>query len=186
MAFSSALCLITLKVMKARGIEHPGNRNFKETKQNRNVQQSYMEINLHFEVRYDERQKRAKVHIAVAVLENVFENGATQYKMLLSTITLGVIVASYGEVSSSWRGVGYQMGSVICEALRLIVIQYLGVYGGVWLNSISAMFCINFFRYTFNSNSSIIKKGVFNKICRLLLQLNFLPCSMDVLGEADD
>ncbi|XP_020270808.1 probable sugar phosphate/phosphate translocator At1g53660 [Asparagus officinalis] len=163
MAFSSALCLITLKVMKARGIEHPGNRNFKETKQNRNVQQSYMEINLHFEVRYDERQKRAKVHIAVAVLENVFENGATQYKMLLSTITLGVIVASYGEVSSSWRGVGYQMGSVICEALRLIVIQY-----------------------TFNSNSSIIKKGVFNKICRLLLQLNFLPCSMDVLGEADD
>ncbi|ONK67308.1 uncharacterized protein A4U43_C06F18800 [Asparagus officinalis] len=88
-------------------------------------------------------------HVAVAVLENVFENGATQYKMLLSTIILGVIVASYGEVSSSWPGVGYQMGSVICEALRLVVTQYLGVHGGAWLNSISAMFGIDFFSSTF-------------------------------------
>ncbi|XP_020266277.1 probable sugar phosphate/phosphate translocator At3g14410 [Asparagus officinalis] len=111
MAFSSALCLITLKVMKARGIEHPGNRNFKETMQNRKfgllihcifgalALSLWLRNSAYFYTSVAFMQVlKITFHIAVAVLENVFENGATQYKMLLSTITLGVIVASYGEV----------------------------------------------------------------------------------------
>lgn len=63
--------------------------------------------------------------------------------IIMSVISLGVIVASYGEVTVSWIGVVYQMGGVIGEALRLIFMEIFVKRKGVRLNSISMMYYVS-------------------------------------------
>ena len=62
---------------------------------------------------------------------------------IMSVISVGVVVASYGEISISWIGGVYQMGGVVGEALRLIFIEIFVKKKGVRLNSISMMYYVS-------------------------------------------
>ncbi|RWW06429.1 hypothetical protein BHE74_00015977 [Ensete ventricosum] len=61
----------------------------------------------------------------------------------MSVISVGVVVASYGEITISWIGVVYQMGGVVGEALRLIFMEIFVKKKGVRLNSISMMYYVS-------------------------------------------
>ncbi|KAL4588896.1 hypothetical protein LXL04_001794 [Taraxacum kok-saghyz] len=60
--------------------------------------------------------------------------------LIMSVISFGVLVASYGEININWVGVVYQMGGVVGEALRLIFMEILVKRKGVRLNPISMMY----------------------------------------------
>lgn len=63
--------------------------------------------------------------------------------LIMSVISFGVLVASYGEIEISWIGVVYQMGGVIGEALRLIFMEIFVKKKGLKLNPISVMYYVS-------------------------------------------
>ncbi|KAG0499468.1 hypothetical protein HPP92_003707 [Vanilla planifolia] len=63
--------------------------------------------------------------------------------LIMTVISFGVIVASYGEVSVNWVGVVYQMGGVVGEALRLIFMEIFVKRKGIRLNPISVMYYVS-------------------------------------------
>ena len=87
--------------------------------------------------------------VAVFLLGTAFGLEEMNCKMLaiMSIISVGVIVASVGEITISWVGVVYQMGGVIAEALRLIFIEIFLKKKGVRLNLISMMYYVSPCRY---------------------------------------
>jgi drug/metabolite transporter (DMT)-like permease len=89
------------------------------------------------------------VPVAVFLLGAAFGLEEMSYKMLaiMSVISVGVIVASIGEITINWVGVVYQMGGVIAEALRLIFIEIFLKKKGVKLNLISMMYYVSPCRY---------------------------------------
>uniref|UniRef100_A0A0E0EHK4 Sugar phosphate transporter domain-containing protein n=1 Tax=Oryza meridionalis TaxID=40149 RepID=A0A0E0EHK4_9ORYZ len=82
---------------------------------------------------------KAIMPVAVFLLGAAFGLEEMSCKMLaiMSVISVGVIVASVGEITISWVGVVYQMGGVVAEALRLIFIEIFLKKKGVRLNLIS-------------------------------------------------
>jgi hypothetical protein len=76
--------------------------------------------------------------------------------VIMSIISIGVVVASIGEVTISWVGVVYQMGGVIAEALRLIFIEIFLKKKGVRLNLISMMYYVSPCRWPFPLSLSLI------------------------------
>ncbi|KAF9619907.1 hypothetical protein IFM89_009689 [Coptis chinensis] len=62
---------------------------------------------------------------------------------IMSLISFGVLVASYGEVNVNWIGVVYQMGGVVGEALRLIFMEIFVKRKGLKLNPISVMYYVS-------------------------------------------
>lgn len=70
--------------------------------------------------------------------------------LIMSVISFGVLVASYGEMDISWIGVVYQMGGVVGEALRLIFMEILVKRKGLKLNPISVMYYVSPCRYHFS------------------------------------
>jgi drug/metabolite transporter (DMT)-like permease len=89
------------------------------------------------------------VPVAVFLLGAAFGLEEMSYKMLaiMSVISVGVIVASIGEITINWVGVVYQMGGVVAEALRLIFIEIFLKKKGVKLNLISMMYYVSPCRY---------------------------------------
>ncbi|EEF32858.1 Triose phosphate/phosphate translocator, chloroplast precursor, putative [Ricinus communis] len=63
--------------------------------------------------------------------------------LIMSVISFGVLVASYGEININWIGVVYQMGGVVGEALRLIFMEILVKRKGLKLNPISMMYYVS-------------------------------------------
>lgn len=63
--------------------------------------------------------------------------------LIMSVISIGVLVASYGEIHISWIGVVYQMGGVVGEALRLIFMEILVKRKGLKLNPVSVMYYVS-------------------------------------------
>ncbi|MBA0866628.1 hypothetical protein Goshw_022951 [Gossypium schwendimanii] len=63
--------------------------------------------------------------------------------LIMSVISFGVLVASYGEINISWIGVVYQMGGVVGESLRLIFMEILVKRKGLKLNPISIMYYVS-------------------------------------------
>ncbi|XP_024045732.1 probable sugar phosphate/phosphate translocator At3g14410 isoform X2 [Citrus sinensis] len=63
--------------------------------------------------------------------------------LIMSVISFGVVVASYGEININWIGVVYQMGGVVGEALRLIFMEILVKRKGLKLNPISVMYYVS-------------------------------------------
>lgn len=65
----------------------------------------------------------------MAVLITTWAFGVANPKMKVlvnvSIIVLGVAIASFGEISFSWIGFFYQMGGIVFEAIRLVMIQIL-------------------------------------------------------------
>ena len=66
---------------------------------------------------------------------------------IMSVISFGVLVASYGEIDVNWVGLVYQMGGVIGEALRLILMEILVKRKGLKLNPITLMYYVSPCRY---------------------------------------
>lgn len=89
--------------------------------------------------------------VAVFVLGVAVGLEAMSCKMLLimSVISFGVLVASYGEININWIGVVYQMGGVVGEALRLIFMEIFVKRKGLKLNPISVMYYVSPCRQVF-------------------------------------
>lgn len=75
--------------------------------------------------------------------------------LIMSVISFGVLVASYGEINISWIGVVYQMGGVIGESLRLIFMEILVKRKGLKLNPISIMYYVSPCRYVLHQFSNL-------------------------------
>ncbi|KAL8135577.1 putative sugar phosphate/phosphate translocator At3g14410 [Apium graveolens] len=63
--------------------------------------------------------------------------------LIMSVISFGVLVASYGEININWIGVVYQMGGVLGESLRLIFMEIFVKRKGLKLNPISMMYYVS-------------------------------------------
>lgn len=150
MIFSSVLCFFLTKVFKIIKIEEGMNQEIYAT----SVipigamfamtlwlgNSAYLYISVAFA-----QMLKAIMPVAVFILGAAAGLEVLNCRMFLimSVISLGVIVASYGEVTVVWIGVVYQMGGVIGEALRLIFMEIFVKRKGVRLNSISMMYYVS-------------------------------------------
>lgn len=71
--------------------------------------------------------------------------------LIMSLISFGVLVASYGEIDINWIGVVYQMGGVVGEALRLVFMEIFVKRKGLKLNPISMMYYVSPCRHVLHS-----------------------------------
>ncbi|KAL0912165.1 hypothetical protein M5K25_018122 [Dendrobium thyrsiflorum] len=150
MIFSSVLCFILTKVLKIIKIEEgvtpeiyatsiiPIGAMFAMTLWLGNS--AYLYISVAFA-----QMLKAVMPVAVFILGAAagLEVLSCRMFMIMSVISFGVIVASYGEVTVSWVGVVYQMGGVVGEALRLIFMEIFVKRKGIRLNSISVMYYVS-------------------------------------------
>jgi drug/metabolite transporter (DMT)-like permease len=67
-------------------------------------------------------------------------NWPTMLNMLL--VTLGVAVASYGEINFDLTGVLYQLCSIVTESVRLILVQILLQSRGLKLNPVTTLYYV--------------------------------------------
>ncbi|XP_024980694.1 probable sugar phosphate/phosphate translocator At3g14410 [Cynara cardunculus var. scolymus] len=149
MVFSSVLCFL-LKVTKLLDVEQgmtfeiyttsvfPIGAMFAVTLWLGNT--AYLYISISFA-----QMLKAIMPVAVFILGVAAGLEAMSCSMLLimSVISFGVLVASYGEIDINWVGVVYQMGGVVGEALRLIFMEILVKRKGVRLNPISMMYYVS-------------------------------------------
>ncbi|OWM81035.1 hypothetical protein CDL15_Pgr007066 [Punica granatum] len=147
MIFSSVMCFLVTKVFKIMKVEEgmtpeiyatsviPIGAMFAMTLWLGNT--AYLYISVAFA-----QMLKAIMPVAVFILGVAAGLEVMSCRMLLimSTISLGVLVASIGEINISWIGVVYQMGGVVGEALRLIFMEILVKRKGLKLNPISLMY----------------------------------------------
>ncbi|KAG2675554.1 hypothetical protein I3843_12G010800 [Carya illinoinensis] len=150
MVFSSVLCFIVTKVIKIMKVEEgmtteiyvtsvvPIGAMFAMTLWLGNT--AYMYISVSFA-----QMLKAIMPVAVFILGVAAGLEVMSCRMLfiMSVISFGVLVASYGEIDISWIGVVYQMGGVVGEALRLIFMEILVKRKGLKLNPISVMYYVS-------------------------------------------
>ncbi|KAL3829990.1 hypothetical protein ACJIZ3_018792 [Penstemon smallii] len=150
MVFSSVLCFILTKVLKIMKVEEgmtldiyissviPIGAMFAMTLWLGNT--AYLYISVAFA-----QMLKAIMPVAVFIL-GVFaglEVMSCRMLLIMSVISFGVLVASYGEMSINWIGVVYQMGGVVGEALRLIFMEIFVKRKGLKLNPISVMYYVS-------------------------------------------
>ncbi|XP_042039758.1 probable sugar phosphate/phosphate translocator At3g14410 isoform X1 [Salvia splendens] len=150
MVFSSALCFLVTKVFKIMKVEEgmtmdiyiwsvvPIGAMFAMTLWLGNT--AYLYISVAFA-----QMLKAIMPVAVFILGVLagLEVMNTRMLLIMSVISFGVLVASYGEISISWIGVVYQMGGVVGEALRLIFMEIFVKRKGLKLNPISMMYYVS-------------------------------------------
>lgn len=150
MIFSSILCFILIKVFKVLKIEQgmsaemyatsviPIGVTFAMTLWLGNT--AYLYISVAFA-----QMLKAIMPVAVFILGVAagLELMSCRMLLIMSVISFGVLVASYGEINISWIGVVYQMGGVVGEALRLIFMEILVKRKGLKLNPISIMYYVS-------------------------------------------
>ncbi|CAL9763640.1 unnamed protein product [Musa acuminata subsp. burmannicoides] len=150
MLFSSVLCFVLTKVFKIIKIEGgitseiyltsvvPIGAMFAMTLWLGNS--AYLYISVAFA-----QMLKATMPVAVFFLGTAAGLEAMSCRMfvIMTVISIGVVVASYGEISISWIGVVYQMGGVVGEASRLIFMEIFVKRKGVRLNSISMMYYVS-------------------------------------------
>ncbi|KAF3441128.1 hypothetical protein FNV43_RR15039 [Rhamnella rubrinervis] len=150
MVFSSVLCFLLTKVFKVMKVEEgmtaeiyatsvvPIGAMFAMTLWLGNT--AYLYISVAFA-----QMLKAIMPVAVFILGVAAGLEVMSCRMLLimSVISFGVLVASYGEMNISWIGVVYQMGGVVGEALRLIFMEILVKRKGLKLNPISVMYYVS-------------------------------------------
>ncbi|GAY55895.1 hypothetical protein CUMW_167620 [Citrus unshiu] len=146
MVFSSVLCFLLTKVFKVMKVEDgmtmeiyttsviPIGAMFAMTLWLGNT--AYLYISVAFA-----QMLKAIMPVAVFILGVAAGLEVMSCRMLLimSVISFGVVVASYGEININWIGVVYQMGGVVGEALRLIFMEILVKRKGLKLNPISVI-----------------------------------------------
>ncbi|KAF2314478.1 hypothetical protein GH714_026831 [Hevea brasiliensis] len=121
MVFSSILCFALTKVFKVMKVEDG------MTLEMCNVCQDSLagkHCLLYKSVAFAQMLK-AIMPVAVFILGVAagIEVMSCRMMLIMSVISFGVLVASYGEINISWIGVVYQMGGVVAEALRLIFME---------------------------------------------------------------
>ncbi|KAG7015073.1 putative sugar phosphate/phosphate translocator [Cucurbita argyrosperma subsp. argyrosperma] len=150
MVFSSILCFLLIKVFKVLKIEQgmsaemyatsviPIGATFAMTLWLGNT--AYLYISVAFA-----QMLKAIMPVAVFILGVAagLELMSCRMLLIMSVISFGVLVASYGEINISWIGVVYQMGGVVGEALRLIFMEILVKRKGLKLNPISIMYYVS-------------------------------------------
>ncbi|XP_073298050.1 probable sugar phosphate/phosphate translocator At3g14410 isoform X3 [Primulina huaijiensis] len=150
MIFSSVLCFVLTKVLKIIKVEEgmtldiymssviPIGAMFAMTLWLGNT--AYLYISVAFA-----QMLKAIMPVAVFILGVFAGLEVMSVKMLLimSLISFGVLVASYGEIYINWIGVVYQMGGVVGEALRLIFMEIFVKRKGLKLNPISMMYYVS-------------------------------------------
>ncbi|XP_078428822.1 nucleotide/sugar transporter family protein isoform X2 [Wolffia australiana] len=150
MIFSSVLCFTLAKVFKLIKIEEgitpeiyitsviPIGAMFAMTLWLGNS--AYLYISVAFA-----QMLKAIMPVAVFILGVAvgLEAMSCQMLMIMSVISFGVVVASFGEVNVSWVGVIYQMGGVIGEASRLIFVEIFVKKKGIKLSSMSVMYYVS-------------------------------------------
>ncbi|KAL2472742.1 putative sugar phosphate/phosphate translocator [Forsythia ovata] len=150
MVFSSVLCFMLTKVLKIMKVEEgmtvdiyiysviPIGATFAMTLWLGNT--AYLYISVAFA-----QMLKAIMPVAVFVLGVAagLEMMSCRMLLIMSAISFGVLVASYGEINISWIGVVYQMGGVVGEALRLIFMEILVKQKGIKLNPISVMYYVS-------------------------------------------
>nr|CAN71953.1 hypothetical protein VITISV_024311 [Vitis vinifera] len=82
--------------------------------------------------------------------------------LIMSVISFGVLVASYGEIDINWVGVVYQMGGVVAEALRLIFMEILVKRKGLKLNPVSVIALCLFIPWIFLEKPKMDAQGTWN------------------------
>ncbi|KAL3364322.1 hypothetical protein AABB24_013202 [Solanum stoloniferum] len=150
MVFSSILCFMLTKVLKIMKVEEgmtldiyissviPIGAMFAMTLWLGNT--AYLYISVSFA-----QMLKAIMPVAVFILGVAagLEMMSCRMLLIMSIISLGVLVASYGEIDINWVGVVYQMGGVVGEALRLIFMEILVKRKGLKLNPISVMYYVS-------------------------------------------
>ncbi|KAG8386520.1 hypothetical protein BUALT_Bualt03G0157000 [Buddleja alternifolia] len=150
MVFSSVLCFLLTKVFKIMKVEEgmtldiyissviPIGAMFAMTLWLGNT--AYLYISVAFA-----QMLKAIMPVAVFILGVLAGLEVMSCRMLLimSVISFGVLVASYGEININWIGVVYQMGGVVGEALRLIFMEIFVKRKGLKLNPISVMYYVS-------------------------------------------
>lgn len=150
MVFSSVLCFVLTKVLKIMKVEEgmtldiyiwsvvPIGAMFAMTLWLGNT--AYLYISVAFA-----QMLKAIMPVAVFILGVLagLEVMSCSMLLIMSVISFGVLVASYGEISISWIGVVYQMGGVVGEALRLIFMEIFVKRKGLKLNPISMMYYVS-------------------------------------------
>ncbi|MCO5556692.1 hypothetical protein L7F22_010243 [Adiantum nelumboides] len=150
MVFSTVLCFFVVKVLKVVKLDQkitfdmyvtsifPIGAMFAMTLWLGNT--AYLYISVAFA-----QMLKAVMPVAVFLIGVAVGLESLNIKMLtiMSIISLGVLVASYGEIGFDWVGVVYQLGGVIGEASRLICIEILLKQKGVKLNPLSMMYYIS-------------------------------------------
>ncbi|XP_076916023.1 putative sugar phosphate/phosphate translocator At3g14410 [Bidens hawaiensis] len=150
MIFSSVLCFVLTKVLKILKIEEgmtleiyttsviPIGAMFAMTLWLGNT--AYLYISVAFA-----QMLKAVMPVAVFILGVAAGLEVMSMRMLLimSVISFGVLVASYGEININWIGVVFQMGGVVGEALRLIFMEIFVRKKGLKLNPISMMYYVS-------------------------------------------
>ncbi|KAL4598572.1 hypothetical protein ACB098_11G046000 [Castanea mollissima] len=150
MVFSSVLCFMLTKVLKIMKVEEgmtpdiyatsvvPIGAMFAMTLWLGNT--AYLYISVAFA-----QMLKAIMPVAVFVLGVAagLEIMSCRMLLIMSVISFGVLVASYGEIDINWVGVVYQMGGVVGEALRLIFMEIFVKRKGLKLNPISVMYYVS-------------------------------------------
>ncbi|KAI4323142.1 hypothetical protein L6164_022772 [Bauhinia variegata] len=150
MVFSSVLCFVLTKILKVMKVEQgmtpeiyatsvvPIGATFAMTLWLGNT--AYLYISVAFA-----QMLKAIMPVAVFILGVAAGLEVMSCRMLLvmSVISFGVLVASYGEININWIGVVYQMGGVVGEALRLIFMEIFVKRKGLKLNPISVMYYVS-------------------------------------------
>ncbi|CAA0815912.1 Probable sugar phosphate/phosphate translocator [Striga hermonthica] len=150
MVFSSVLCFVVTKVFKIMKVDEgmtmdiyissviPIGAMFAMTLWLGNT--AYLYISVAFA-----QMLKAIMPVAVFILGVLAGLEVMSCRMLLimSVISFGVLVASYGEMEINWIGVVYQMGGVVGEALRLIFMEIFVKRKGLKLNPISVMYYVS-------------------------------------------
>ncbi|KAL7218473.1 hypothetical protein ACSBR2_011687 [Camellia fascicularis] len=150
MVFSSVLCFVLTKIFKIMKVEEgmtaeiyvtsviPIGAMFAMTLWLGNT--AYLYISVAFA-----QMLKAIMPVAVFILGVAagLEMMSCRMLLIMSVISFGVLVASYGEIDINWIGVVYQMGGVIGEALRLIFMEIFVKRKGLKLNPISVMYYVS-------------------------------------------
>ncbi|KAJ7948872.1 Sugar phosphate transporter domain containing protein [Quillaja saponaria] len=150
MVFSSVLCFLLTKVLKVMKVEEgmtmdiyatsvvPIGAMFAMTLWLGNT--AYLYISVAFAQMLKAIMPVAVFGLGVAAGLEVM---SCRMLLIMSMISFGVLVASYGEININWIGVVYQMGGVVGEALRLIFMEIFVKRKGLKLNPISVMYYVS-------------------------------------------
>ncbi|KAJ0500419.1 hypothetical protein HanHA300_Chr11g0389301 [Helianthus annuus] len=149
MIFSSVLCFVLTKVLKILKVEEGMTLEIYTT--------SVIPIGAMFAMTLW-LGNTAYLYISVAFAQMLkavtgLEVMSMRMLLIMSVISFGVLVASYGEININWIGVVYQMGGVVGEALRLIFMEIFVRKKGLKLNPISMMYYVSPCRQVFFSPS---------------------------------
>ncbi|KAF9666731.1 hypothetical protein SADUNF_Sadunf16G0259200 [Salix dunnii] len=169
MVFSSVLCFVLTKVFKVMKVEEgmtleiytnsviPIGATFAMTLWLGNT--AYLYISVAFA-----QMLKAIMPVAVFVLGVAAGLEMMNCRMLfiMSVISFGVLVASYGEININWIGVVYQMGGVVGEALRLIFMEILVKRKGLKLNPVSVIALCLFIPWIFLEKPRMEAHGTWN------------------------